>query len=72
LAHSSTYDAPPVSTEGTIAPIKEAYQPRVETPHDDFDWSIDKRNVSTYKKEERESMTVFMTTLLYKLMTENY
>jgi small subunit ribosomal protein S1 len=54
LAHSSTYDAPPVSTEGTIAPIKEAYQPRVETPHDDFDWSIDKRNVSTYKKEERE------------------
>ena len=29
-------------------------EPRVETPHDDFDWSIDKRNVSTYNKEERE------------------
>ena len=26
----------------------------IETPHDDFDWSIDKRNVSTYNKEERE------------------
>ncbi len=26
----------------------------VASPHDDFDWSIDKRNVSTYKKEERE------------------
>ena len=29
-------------------------EPKVETPHDDFDWSIDKRNVSSYKKEERE------------------
>src|SRR5579863_6640468 len=25
-----------------------------ETPHDDFDWSIDKRNVAAYKKEEKE------------------
>src|SRR5579863_9897666 len=25
-----------------------------ETPHDDFDWSIDKRNVASYKKEEKE------------------
>ncbi|TDH27986.1 30S ribosomal protein S1 [Segetibacter sp. 3557_3] len=29
-------------------------EPKAETPHDDFDWSIDKRNVSTYNKEERE------------------
>lgn len=36
-------------------PVAEAKpEPKVETPHDDFDWSIDKRNVSTYKKEERE------------------
>ncbi len=26
---------------------------RVETPHDDFDWSVDKRNVSWYNKEEK-------------------
>ncbi len=26
---------------------------QVQTPHDDFDWSIDKRNVSSYTKEER-------------------
>jgi len=26
----------------------------VETAHDDFDWSIDKRNVSSYNQEEKE------------------
>lgn len=26
----------------------------VATAHDDFDWSIDKRNVSSYKKEEKD------------------
>ncbi|MEP6675967.1 MAG: 30S ribosomal protein S1 [Ferruginibacter sp.] len=26
---------------------------RVETAHDDFDWSVDKRNVSWYNKEEK-------------------
>ena len=26
----------------------------VETAHDDFDWSVDKRNVSTYTREEKE------------------
>ena len=38
----------------TPSPTAQARPERVETPHDDFDWSIDKRNVSTYKKEERE------------------
>ncbi len=28
--------------------------PVVETAHDDFDWSRDKRNVSSYSKEEKE------------------
>ncbi|MBO9730796.1 MAG: 30S ribosomal protein S1 [Chitinophaga sp.] len=27
---------------------------KVETAHDDFDWSVDKRNVSSYSKEEKE------------------
>jgi small subunit ribosomal protein S1 len=26
----------------------------LSTPHDDFDWSVDKRNVTVYNKEERE------------------
>ncbi|MFZ1529329.1 MAG: 30S ribosomal protein S1 [Ferruginibacter sp.] len=28
-------------------------EPKVETAHDDFDWSRDKRNVSAYTKEEK-------------------
>lgn len=30
-------------------------EPVVATAHDDFDWSVDKRNVSHYPKEEKES-----------------
>src|SRR6187431_2379996 len=30
----------------------------VQTAHDDFDWSIDKRNVSSYTKEEKEKYDV--------------
>ena len=30
----------------------------VQTAHDDFDWSVDKRNVSHYKKDEKEKYDV--------------
>ena len=33
-----------------VAPVEE----KVATAHDDFDWTVDKRNVSVYNKEERE------------------
>lgn len=49
----STEDQPEESS-----PVVEQKQPEqiapVATAHDDFDWSIDKRNVSSYNKEERE------------------
>ncbi|HEY0433311.1 MAG TPA: 30S ribosomal protein S1, partial [Chitinophagaceae bacterium] len=32
------------------APVNEA---PVETAHDDFDWSIDKRNVTVYNRDEK-------------------
>jgi small subunit ribosomal protein S1 len=38
-----------VSTEATATP-KEP----VQTAHDDFDWTIDKRNVAAYSKDEKE------------------
>jgi small subunit ribosomal protein S1 len=38
------------ATATTTAPVA----PRVETAHDDFDWSIDKRNVASYNKDEKE------------------
>jgi len=38
------------SAEATTATPKEP----VQTAHDDFDWSVDKRNVTSYSKEEKE------------------
>ncbi len=45
-AETATTNAP-VETPAKKAPV-------VETAHDDFDWSVDKRNVSSYSKEEKE------------------
>ena len=39
------------ATATTNAPVQSA--PKVETAHDDFDWTIDKRNVASYTKEEK-------------------
>lgn len=41
------------ATATTNAPVQEK-APAVETAHDDFDWSIDKRNVATYSDEEKK------------------
>ena len=47
-------------TESTVAATEpqptgvEIQQEALSTPHDDFDWSVDKRNVSSYNKSERE------------------
>ena len=39
------------ATATTTAPVVE---PVIATAHDDFDWSIDKRNVSSYSQEEKD------------------
>jgi small subunit ribosomal protein S1 len=41
-------------TAAPAAPVEKI----VETAHDDFDWSRDKRNVSAYSKEEKEKYDV--------------
>ncbi len=46
------------ATETPVAEAKTAYVPKEETPHDDFDWSRDKRNVSAYSKDEKEKYDV--------------
>ena len=47
--------AAPEAVEATTATTNApAAEPIVETAHDDFDWSRDKRNVSAYSKEEKE------------------
>ncbi len=54
---TATTNEPETQTE-TIeeakAPVQEEKAPEVETAHDDFDWSRDKRNVSAYSKAEFE------------------
>jgi len=32
----------------------EIHEEALSTPHDDFDWTVDKRNVTSYNKEERK------------------
>ncbi|MBI1343705.1 MAG: 30S ribosomal protein S1 [Terrimonas sp.] len=44
-------EAAEAATATKNAPVAE---PVIETAHDDFDWSIDKRNVSAYSEEEKE------------------
>ncbi len=65
-AGDTSTDASEASTATTTAPVadsssvgteeetpkKSAYAP--ETPHDDFDWNVDKRNVTSYTAEEKE------------------
>src|SRR6187401_1227571 len=41
------------STEATTATTNAPAEATPPTAHDDFDWSVDKRNVSSYTKEER-------------------
>ena len=41
------------SAEATATPNVPVQEPVVETAHDDFDWSRDKRNVSSYSAEEK-------------------
>jgi small subunit ribosomal protein S1 len=45
-ATTATTNAPAANGNGKKWPAP--------TPHDDFDWSIDKRNVAAYNKEEKE------------------
>jgi small subunit ribosomal protein S1 len=40
-----------VAAEAAADPVK--VEARIETAHDDFDWSRDKRNVAAYSKDER-------------------
>ncbi|HJW17435.1 MAG TPA: 30S ribosomal protein S1 [Flavisolibacter sp.] len=42
------------ATATTNVPVQEPVEERVATAHDDFDWSIDKRNVATYSQEEKD------------------
>lgn len=57
---------PAATTNEPVATVAE----EPATAHDDFDWSIDKRNVSSYTREEKEKYdTVYEST--FKAITDN-
>ncbi len=41
------------NTATTNTPVATTYEPEVKTAHDDFDWSVDKRNVTSYNADEK-------------------
>lgn len=50
-------DTSDASTATTTAPVEEsapAEKIPVQTAHDDFDWSVDKRYITSYSKDEKE------------------
>ncbi len=55
VAEAPAVVAEPVEAPVAVveAPAKPAYVPPVETAHDDFDWSVDKRNVSHYNAADK-------------------
>ncbi|WP_143305188.1 30S ribosomal protein S1 [Chitinophaga vietnamensis] len=50
----NTQNAEQQATPATAAVETATKNVPVATAHDDFDWSVDKRNVSSYSKEEKE------------------
>jgi len=46
-------NVPVEATVEEVAVVSAPVEVAVETAHDDFDWSVDKRNVSSYSKEEK-------------------
>src|SRR5690606_11610596 len=42
------------TTAVSNVPVQAPVEETVATAHDDFDWSVDKRNVSSYSQEEKE------------------
>ncbi len=42
------------ATATSNVPVQAPVEERVATAHDDFDWTIDKRNVASYTNEEKE------------------
>lgn len=72
-AEAPVAEAPVKEEAKAEAPAKEEapkYIPEPETPHDEFDWTIDKRNVNFYSQEEIDAMEGLYTASL-KTLNDN-
>ncbi len=69
-AVESVQTAAPAVAEATTRPSRHYYEAASTTSHDDFDWSVDKRNVASYKEEDRKKFNeVYDNT--FKAINEN-
>ena len=50
----SYFCSPKISLKRRKQKLEENTIPQVQSAHDDFDWSVDKRNVASYTKEDRK------------------
>ena len=46
----------PVAPAAPVHKGRKYYQTLAETSHDDFDWSVDKRNVASYPNDQRQTL----------------
>src|SRR5215217_1542505 len=56
-ATTNAPDAPEATAASTVentVPVQAPVEERIVTAHDDFDWSVDKRNVAAYSQAEKE------------------
>ena len=51
---SAAAETAEATTATTNEPVQESLATKEATAHDDFDWSIDKRNVTSYTEDEKE------------------
>jgi small subunit ribosomal protein S1 len=54
VQESASAENAEVTTAISNEPVEDSGNAGKQTAHDDFDWSVDKRNVTSYNKEEKE------------------
>jgi hypothetical protein len=71
-SNAEAQETPEVATATAEATATTKAPVHVQTAHDDFDWSIDKRNVAVYTKEEKEKYDKVYETLSWRSPTANW
>jgi len=69
-ATTADNDQPAAEVAPAVKPMRKYYEEASTTAHDDFDWSVDKRNVASYRKEDKVKYDEIYTST-FKSITEN-
>lgn len=69
-AEEATTEEAPAEEQPHVRAPRRYYEEASTTSHDDFDWSVDKRNVASYAKNDREKFEMVYDST-FKAITEN-